>query len=182
MPRLYDLAWHIRGTPALPEGLKPRDKFTAAGYMELSDVKELTTKDGFSVGFTSPLKGSKSRFHAAPGIETTFITGLGYYGRERPLTIIARRKAADTIFCGALDYSGTGDYVKSVTGSGDMKKGYYLAKAVTADGTDLGYASFNGTTNTADTLTTDALQALVRLTLLQSREARRSSTVRSQWN
>ena len=163
MPRLYDLAWHIRGEPTLPDGMKPREKFTAIGYAELDDVKELTTADGFSVAFTSPLKGTKSRFLAAPGTETTFITGLGHYLRERPLTIIARRHAADTIFASAIDYSGTGDYVKSVSGSGDMKKGFYLAKAVTKDGTDLGYASFNGTINTADTMTTDALQALVRL-------------------
>jgi len=162
MPRLYDLAWHIRGDFTLPEGMKEREKFTAVGYVELDEVKKLTTKDGFSVGFTSPEKGSRSRFFAAPGVETTFITGLGHYGKERPLTIIARRNVADTIFASAVDYSGTGDYVKSITGSGDVTKGFYLAKAVTQSGTDLAYTSFNGVKNTADTLTTDALQALVR--------------------
>jgi len=44
-----------------------------------------------------------------------------------------------------------------------MAKGYYLAKATTKDGTDLCYTSFNDATNTADGLTTDALQAIVRL-------------------
>ena len=163
-PRLFDLAWHIRGEFELPEGMKEREKFTAAGYAELDEVKELTTKDGFSVSFTSPLYGSKSRFLAAPGIETTYFTGLGHYMRERPLAIIARRaNATDTVFASAVDYSITGDYVKSITGAGDFVKGFYLATAVTIDGTDLCYASFNGKENKADTMTTDALQALVRL-------------------
>jgi len=162
VPRLYDLAWHLRGEFTLPEGMKPREKFTSAGYAELDDVKELTTKTGFSVNFTSPLRGSRSRFLAAPGIETTFITGLGHYGRERPLTILARRTAADTIFATAVDYSVTGDYVQSIMGAGDFDKGYYLAMAATKDGVDLAYASFNGAENKAGPLTTDALQALVR--------------------
>lgn len=162
MPRLMDLPWHMRGRPELPSEMKERkEKFTAFGYDVLDDVKEYTGKGPFVLKATSPTSGITSRLISVPAEGTEYITGLGHFKRENPITVIERRRTNSTVFCNAVDYSGD-NFVASVKGEGGLDKGFYLATVETKDGIDYCFAAFASGVKTFGNFSTDAIQVFVQ--------------------
>jgi hypothetical protein len=163
LPRKLDLAWHIRGAFSTDLPLQP---FTfpeprERGYSELANTTSTKTDKAWSA--TYAIEGQKIRFHAAPGIETEVITGDGWYGRERPRSIIQRRQSNETLYGNAVDISCTTEgFVKNVALEGSLAKGYGLLTVETAKGKDLCFASYRPASYQAGGLETDGLQAFVR--------------------
>lgn len=173
-PHRYDLAWHIRGAPKSDLAFVATS-FPAPvpdGYVAFTDVQQAqATHEAFSVAFD---QGSRSaRLISAGGAETTPILALGgpyadstqsKHGMPTAPTLIERRDAvASTVFGNVLDYSGgAAGSVKTVTREGSLEAGYGLLRIETAEGVDLGFASYGPGPHSAAGLSTDALQAFVR--------------------
>ena len=122
----YDLVWHLRGKPSLPDVFKPLDrKFENGGYRMLTGLSSCETKASWTAEFTAkgqtftrlehnkmtPFQcgtpGHVTRFIVPEVAEPTeYVTGHGVKGEDGPLTIFARRRAKSTVFCTVIDISG----------------------------------------------------------------------------
>jgi len=163
LPRKLDLAWHIRGDFSSSLDLKPTEIPQPAerGYSELINVASAKAAGPWSAAFD--VKGTKVGFHAAGNEATEVITGDGWFGRERPKTILQRRLTNETLYGNVVDISNAeGGFVKGTSLEGSLEKGYGLLTIQTARGQDLGFASYRPGTYKAGGLETDALQAFAR--------------------
>lgn len=163
LPRKLDLAWHIRGDFSSDLPLKP---FTfpeprERGYSELANTTAAKTDKAWSAQYA--INGQTIRLLAAGATPTEIITGDGWYGRERPRSLIQRRQAHEALYGNAVDISCSKEgFVKSVALEGSLEKGYGLLTAGTVKGKDLCFAAYRPGTYKAGDLETDALQAFVR--------------------
>lgn len=152
MEHTYDLVCHLRGTPALPAALAPfTDKLTGDGYRVLTDVRSMSSSDGFTASFTSTGQtfsqlqanvmasftggkpGTISRLLIPAGTPTTYFTGYGLQEGQKPTTIFQRRQAKNTVFCTVVDFSGT-NYVRNIRMTGGLETGMVTVTVETADG------------------------------------------------
>lgn len=162
LPRVLDLAWHIRGEfsselPltewALPEPIQP-------GYSELIEVRRAETDQAWSADLTR--NNTTARFIAAGGTPTEVIVGAGVMGMEKPPTIVQRRVASETVYGNVVDISGGSEaYVTGVEQSGSLTDGFGLLTVHTRVGSDLCFATFTPGSYSAGDLRSDAQQAFV---------------------
>lgn len=163
LPRRFDLAWHLRGDfstelPLQPVELpKPREP----GYSELADTHAARISAGWRADFR--VKDTPVRFHATANGDTEIITGDGWFGSERPKTILQRRETHQTVYGNVIDVSAAGEpVVKSTTLDGSLEKGRALLTVTTARGEDQCFVAYRPGNYTVGGLETDALQAFVR--------------------
>ena len=163
LPRKLDLAWHIIGDFASDLKMEPM-KFPEPvenGYVALGNVRHADDGQALVGALTS--KSNVARFVAAGGTPTDVIVGDGYYGLERPPTIIERRKTNSTVYGNAIDISGAKERVCQIgDAEGGLDAGYGLLKIQTPKGTDLCFASYRPGTFKAGELESDAQQAFVQ--------------------
>jgi len=163
LPRKFDLAWHLLGDFSTELALKPATLPTPleVGYSELSNTASAQTASSWNATFK--VKDVPVRFHAAAAGHTEVITGDGWFGRERPKTLIQRRETNQTVFGNVIDISTAADpFVKTSTLEGSLEKGFALLTVHTALGEDLCFSSYRPGSYTTGELETDALQAFVR--------------------
>jgi hypothetical protein len=171
-PHKYDLAWHILGD--MTTTLKA-DPFTFPdpvpnGYNAMENVTHASSDQAWTATVTTDNKQTV-RFLAAGGTPTDM-----YFGNrivdpratknfEKPPVFFQRRDGQNNaIFGNAVDLSGNKDgYLKSVTQEGSLDTGYGLLKLETVKGTDLCFTAFRPGSYTAEGLTTDAMQAMVKM-------------------
>ncbi|HSI87222.1 MAG TPA: alginate lyase family protein [Candidatus Methylacidiphilales bacterium] len=164
LPRKMDLAWHVRGKfssdlPLQPATMPdPREP----GYSELINITSATTSKPWSASFE--INDVPVRLVAAPSaLETEVITGDGWYGRERPRTILQRRMTNQTLYGNAVDLSFSKEgFVKATILEGSLEAGYSALTVQTTRGNDVCFASYRPGTYKATGLETDALQAFAR--------------------
>ena len=163
LPRKFDLAWHMRGRFASDLELGPY-KFPEPcepGYEVLDKVRHAAPTDK-AWSATVTCNGNPARFLAAGGAETEVFVGDGFYGMERPPTIVQRRQKGSTIYGNVIDISGGKEaFVRSVSQEGSLEAGYGLLKIETARGTDVCFSAYRPGLYKAGGLETDALQAHV---------------------
>lgn len=163
LPRKFDLAWHVRGTFSADLPLKPATlpEPREPGYSELADVTSAQAAGPWRAAFD--VGGAPVRFIAADTAGTEVITGDGWYGRERPRTILQRRQTNQTVYGNVIDISNAAEpFVKSAALDGSLADGRALLTVRTAVGEDLAFASYRPGTYKVGELETDALQAFVR--------------------
>ncbi len=171
-PHKYDLAWHILGD--LTTTLKP-EPFTFPdpvpyGYDAMENVTHANSDQAWTATVVTANQQTV-RFLAAGGTPTDV-----YFGNriadpratkniEKPPLFFQRRdNQNNVIFGNAVDISGTPNgYLKSVTQEGSLDVGYGLLKLETVKGTDLCFTAFRPGSYTVDGMTTDAMQAMVRM-------------------
>jgi hypothetical protein len=169
-PHTYDLAWHARSS--LQSSLKTEPfQFpppVMEGYNSIDNPTHAGTDQPWTATITTP-GGKTVRFVAAGGTPTDVIFGTGHYMTnhkdENPAVFLQRRTGTnEALFGNVVDFSGdaTG-YVKSVTQEGNLGDGYGLLKVETQKGTDLCFTAFRPGSYTAGGMTTDAMQAFVRM-------------------
>ena len=164
-PHIYDLAWHIRGEMTASLKADPF-QFPAPvpdGYNALTNVTHTSTNQPWTAAVTTPDKQTV-HFVASGGTPTDLFLGNGLFYTETPPVIIQRREAqSNVLFGNAVDISGSKDgFVKGVTQSGSLDLGYGLLKVDTIKGTDLCFTAFRPGSYTAEGMTTDGMQAMVR--------------------
>jgi len=163
LPRKMELAWHVTGEFSTTAPMQP---FTfpeprQPGYTELVNVQSMKSDKPWTATFSA--KGVPVRLHAAAAGETEIITGDGWFGGERPKTVLFRRQEARTIFGSVVDISGKAEpFVRDVALEGSLEKGCALMTVSTSRGKDLAFASYRPGTYCVGGLETDALQSFVR--------------------
>jgi hypothetical protein len=170
-PHKYDLAWHIKGDMTATLAAKPFS-FPAPvplGYNAMQDVTLASSDQAWTATVTTDNKQTV-RFLAPGGTATEVYLGKGpdlpAAWKTAPSAMIMQRRADvnNVIFGNAADLSGDKDgYLKSVTQEGSLDAGYGLLKLETVKGTDLCFTAFRPGSYTAGGLTTDAMQAMVRM-------------------
>lgn len=164
LPRKFDLAWHLLGDFSTDLPLKPVElpKPREPGYSELSATSSARTASAWQAAFR--VKNAPVRFHAAAsGGDTEVITGDGWFGRDRPKTLIQRRETNQTVYGSVIDVSAAAEpFVKSTALDGSLEKGRALLSVTTASGEDLCFVAYRPGNYAVGGLETDALQAFVR--------------------
>jgi hypothetical protein len=169
-PHTYDLAWHARSTLASSLKTEPFQfpPPVMEGFNSIENPTHASTDQPWNATITTP-SGKTVRFIAAGGTPTDVIFGTGHYMTnhqdENPAVFLQRRTGTNEVLFGnAVDFSGdAAGQVKSVAQEGSLSTGYGLLKVETQKGTDLCFTAFRPGTYTADGMTTDALQAFVRM-------------------
>jgi hypothetical protein len=172
-PHKYDLAWHITGDMTTTLQAQPF-KFpdpVSAGYSAITNLTHASSDQAWTATITTANKQTV-RFLAAGGTPTEVYLGNGHLVgglnipeyRTPPVIIQRRADQNNALFGNAVDISGSKDgYLKSVAQEGSLDTGYGLLKLQTAKGTDLCFTAFRPGSYTAGGLTTDAMQAMVRM-------------------
>jgi hypothetical protein len=170
-PHQYDLAWHILGDMTSTLTTEP---FTFPdpvpyGYNAMENVTHANTDQPWTATVTMANKQAV-RFLAAGGTPTDVYIGNRVADTRNPksdkppMFFQRRDNQNNVIFGNAVDISGTPDgYLKSVTQEGSLDTGYGLLKLETVKGTDLCFTAFRPGSYTVDGMTTDAMQAMVRM-------------------
>ena len=172
-PHKYDLAWHFIGD--MTTSLKT-DPFTfpdpvSNGYNAITNPTHASSDQAWTATITTPNKQTV-RFLAAGGTPTDVYLGNGHFvgGPNKPEyrtppAIIQRRAGQNNVLFGnAVDISGSKDgYLKRVTQDGSLDTGYGLLKLETVKGIDLCFTAFRPRSYSAEGLTTNATQAMVRM-------------------
>jgi hypothetical protein len=163
LPRRFDLAWHLLGSCSTDLPLEPAElpKPREPGYSELADTRSARVSTSWQAGFQ--VKDTPVRFHAAANGDTEVITGDGWFGRERPKTILQRRETNQTVYGTLIDVSGAAEpVVKSTSLDGSLEKGRAVLTVTTARGEDQCFVAYRPANYSVGGLETDALQAFVR--------------------
>jgi hypothetical protein len=167
-PHKYDLAWHFRGDLTTTLKADPFQFPTdIPGYDAITDLTHASSDQAWTATVTTPNKQTV-RFLAAGGTPTDVYLGKGHFigaKQEEPPVFIQRRDGQNNVIFGnAVDISGDKDgYLKSVTQEGSLDTGYGLLKLETVKGTDLCFTAFRPGSYSAEGMTTDAMQAMVRM-------------------
>lgn len=163
LPRRFDLAWHLRGDFSTELPLKPAElpKPLEPGYSELASTNSARVSTAWKADFH--VRNTPVRFHAAAGGDTEVITGDGWFGQERPKTILQRRETNQTVYGTVIDVSAAAEpVVKATALDGSLEKGRALLTVTTARGDDLCFVAYRPGNYAVGGLETDALQAFVR--------------------
>ncbi len=170
-PHKYDLVWHIMGDMTTTLTASP---FTFPdpvpyGYDAIQNVTQASSDQAWTATVTTANK-QPLRFLASGGTATDIYLGKGpelpVEWKALPAALIMQRRdnVNNAIFGNVADISGAADgYLKSVKQEGSLDTGYGLLKIETVKGTDLCFTAFRPGSYTAGGLTTDAMQAMVRM-------------------
>jgi Heparinase II/III-like protein/Alginate lyase len=176
-PHRYDLAWHIRGNATSDLDFQPFafPEPASNGYNVLVDVmRARPAAKPWSITFTRGVHEARL-LGAADATAESLITGQGGVyvdysagvpnARPTANTIIERREeTASTLFGNVLDLSDkSGGYVRNVTRGGGAELGYGTLRIETQDGVDICFASYGSGKVETPEISTDAVQALVRM-------------------
>ena len=163
LPRQLELAWHIRGdfSTKLPLADYAFPPDSPDPYKVLENTKTADGSKPWTAEFNTD--GRKYRFIADGQKGTQLFFGDGVLNAEKPITIIQRRTAADTIYANAIDLSLDAEpYVKSLVAHGSLAAGFAALEIKTADGADTAFASYRPGAYAIADIKTDAAQAFVR--------------------
>jgi hypothetical protein len=141
------------------------------GYNAITTLTHTSGDQAWTATITTPNKHIV-RFLAAGGAPTDVYLGNGHFVggpntpeyRSPPMIFQRRDGQNNAIFGNVVDISGTKDgYLKSVMQEGSLDAGYGLLKLETQKGTDLCFTAFRPGSYSVEGMTTDGMQAMVRM-------------------